>query len=93
MDQLLPGEKVYEDGRFEVFTIIERNQKSYWMKVGRGYLNKDSSINLFLDALPTNGKLQLRKEEKRETPLPRIDGAVPDVTPPLRGLLAGSRAP
>lgn len=50
------------NGRFEVFTVIERNNKSYWSKLGRGYLNKDRSINIFLDALPLNGKLQVRHE-------------------------------
>lgn len=49
-------------GRFEVFTVIERNCRSYWSKLGRAYLNKDGSINVFLDALPTNGKLQVRAE-------------------------------
>lgn len=50
-------------GRFEVFTVSERNSRPVWTKLGRGYLNKDNSINLFLDALPTNGKLQVRAEE------------------------------
>ncbi|MCC6809584.1 MAG: hypothetical protein IT381_19295 [Deltaproteobacteria bacterium] len=90
MDRL-PGEKVYEEGRFEVFTVVERNNKSWWTKLGRGYLNKDASINLFLDALPANGKLQVRREEKREERMPpaRIDAA--GDLPPPRGFLAGSR--
>ncbi|MCC6806771.1 MAG: hypothetical protein IT381_05070 [Deltaproteobacteria bacterium] len=50
------------EGRYEVFTVIERNNKSYWSKLGRGYLNKDGSINVFLDALPVNGRLQIRVE-------------------------------
>lgn len=50
------------EGRYEVFTASERNGKSYWSKLGRGYLNKDGSINVFLDALPLNGKLQIRVE-------------------------------
>lgn len=95
---LLAAEKVYEEGRFEVFTIVERNNESYWSKVGRGYLNKDSSINLFLDALPTNGKLQIRKKEKREDRMPpaKIEAGV---EPPRlsngtsRGLLARGSLP
>lgn len=49
-------------GRFEVFTVSERNSRPIWTKLGRGYLNKDGSINVFLDALPTSGKLQVRAE-------------------------------
>ncbi len=48
--------------RFEVFTVVERNGKAFWSKLGRGYLNADKWINVFLDALPTNGKLQIRAE-------------------------------
>ncbi len=41
-----------------VFTIIEQgNNRAIWRQVGVGFVNRDSSINLVLDALPTNGKL------------------------------------
>ncbi len=38
--------------------------KTFWVKLGIGYVNKDNSINLYLDALPTNGKLQIRDWEE-----------------------------
>lgn len=32
-----------------------------WVKVGIAFMNRDESIHIVLDALPTNGKLQLRR--------------------------------
>ena len=42
---------------------------THWSRLGIAYGNKDESINLYLDSLPLNGKLQLREfteEELRE---------------------------
>lgn len=56
----------------EVFTIVERSTrqgvKSYWVRVGVGWVNNDGSLNLKLEALPVNGSLQVRDmltEEQR----------------------------
>lgn len=38
-----------------------KNGKTYWMRVGTGFNNRDGSINLYLDAYPANGKLQIRE--------------------------------
>ncbi len=51
-----------------VYTVVERTQaggvtKSYWTKVGVGFVNRDGSINLQLDAIPISGKLQVREWE------------------------------
>jgi hypothetical protein len=57
----------------EVFTIEERKSKdsketkTYWNRVGSAFENKDGSVNVYLTALPVNGKLQIRdKKEKDE---------------------------
>ncbi len=34
--------------------------KTYWMRVGAAFVNRDGSTNVYLDAYPTNGKLQIR---------------------------------
>lgn len=34
-----------------------------WVKVGIAFLNRDASINVVLDALPINGRLQLRERK------------------------------
>ena len=39
----------------------EGQQKTRWVTLGSAFVNKDSSINIYLDAYPVNGKLQLRE--------------------------------
>ncbi len=68
-----------------VYTVIERGGKSYWTRVGVGFVNQDGSLNLRLDAIPTNGTLQVRdwepldkrSEGRRDGPptMPPRDGA------------------
>ena len=46
----------------EVFQIIERKGKTVsWIKIGVAFVNKDDSLNLYLDSLPLNGKLHVRE--------------------------------
>ena len=50
-----------------IYTIIERKDgKSNWVRVGIGYVNRDGSITVKLDALPVNGVLQVREWEDPE---------------------------
>lgn len=50
-----------------IYTIVERNQgKSYWVRIGTGFVNKDGSITVKLDAVPVNGTLQVREWESPE---------------------------
>ncbi|MDO8527692.1 MAG: hypothetical protein Q7T03_08405 [Deltaproteobacteria bacterium] len=54
---------------WDAFQITEREGiKAQWNKVGVAFQNKDSSINVFLDAFPKDGKVQLRdrKSNKKE---------------------------
>ena len=68
-----------ERKRYDIFAIIELPNRSNpqqpykrWLKVGRGFTNQDDSVNLLLDAVPTDGAstLQLRThvpyEERQE---------------------------
>ncbi|MCS6797822.1 MAG: hypothetical protein NZ898_04730 [Myxococcota bacterium] len=43
-----------------VYTIVERGQKKHWVRIGAAYTNRDGSLNVYLDAVPTNGQLQIR---------------------------------
>jgi hypothetical protein len=54
--------------RLDVFTITKKEgqEKGFWHKVGTAFVNKDSSINVFLDALPVNGTLHIREPKERE---------------------------
>jgi hypothetical protein len=50
-----------------VYTIVERGPgKSFWTRVGVGFVNRDGSMNLKLDAIPVNGTLQVRDWEERD---------------------------
>jgi hypothetical protein len=53
-----------------VYTVVQsKSGKSAWVKLGAGWLNSDGSLNLKLDALPTNGTIQVRDND-REQPRP-----------------------
>ncbi|HEX3342970.1 MAG TPA: hypothetical protein VHS09_00305 [Polyangiaceae bacterium] len=53
-----------------VWTITERTSngatKSFWTKVGVGFVNRDGSISLRLDCIPISGALQVREWEPAE---------------------------
>lgn len=49
-----------------VFAVTERDGKSFWTRVGVCLPNRDGSMNILLDALPTNAKLQIREDERRD---------------------------
>src|SRR5262249_21218753 len=40
--------------------VTGKDNKTYWMRLGTAFVNKDNSINVYLDASPYNGKLQIR---------------------------------
>lgn len=49
-----------------VYTIVERgNQadKKIWLRIGTAFMNRDQSMNVHLDATPTNGTLHIRDYE------------------------------
>ena len=51
----------------EVFTIRElEGAKDFWVRIGVAFVNQDRSVNVLLDALPVNGKLQIRKPRPRD---------------------------
>lgn len=44
------------------YTIVERTEgKSFWVRVGTAFENRDGSLNVVLDAIPVNGRLQIRE--------------------------------
>ena len=49
----------------EVFNIVENgNGKSFWIRVGIAFVNKDGSMNVKLNALPVNGTLHIRDKKE-----------------------------
>jgi hypothetical protein len=90
-----------------VFTVVERGQgKSFWTRVGVGFVNQDGSWNLRLDAIPVNGVLQVREWEPSdrrgdaangasagEGPrVQRREGGPPPTVPPRDGVTDARRA-
>ncbi len=67
-----------------VFTVVERGAgKSYWVRVGVGFVNRDGSITLKLDAIPVNATLQVRDWESRDDGARRPGGdSESDAFPP-----------
>ena len=65
-------EEVVENGGRKwkaVYTIVERSQGSgaaeggdrkFWVRIGTAFINRDQSLNVRLDAVPTNGTLHIR---------------------------------
>jgi len=49
-----------------VFTVVDRGGKSYWIRIGAAFGNYDGSETVLLDALPINGKLQIRVPVAKE---------------------------
>ena len=80
---LVPGTKL------AVFAIRKTEKgPSVWMRAGNGYVNRDASLNLWLDALPIDGQLHVR-----EAVTTRRDSAPPVVLPPAEEPAASQAEP
>lgn len=46
-----------------VYTIVrrERDGRSFWVRIGSAFRNRDGSLSAMLDAVPTNGTLHIRE--------------------------------
>lgn len=53
----------------------EKTKRTFWMNVGVAFENRDGSTNIYLDLLPTNGKLHLREYDERDDRSPLRSGA------------------
>lgn len=54
--------------RWKIFSIIATKdpEKPYWHEIGRGFENRDGSINGHLNSLPFTRKIQLREIQEDE---------------------------
>lgn len=57
----IPDEK-----KRSIYTVVQRAGRTLWIRVGIGFVNRDDSINLYLDALPVSGQLQVRQYRRRD---------------------------
>jgi hypothetical protein len=83
-----------------VFTITERGgangmTKSYWTRIGVGFVNRDGSITLRLDCIPLSGTLQVREWEPYDRRPDQPDSPSPNgaARRPADFGEAGSRSP
>ena len=68
---------------FKVLSPVERkNGKTFWMRIGNAFRNRDGSLNVYLNAYPTNGKLQIREFDDRDESRPAVDAAALPVAQP-----------
>ena len=51
--------------RQAVFTTREVKGRTIWTRIGTAFTNKDSSLNVVLDALPIGGRLHIREEKAK----------------------------
>jgi hypothetical protein len=59
-----------KDGKLKVaYVITQRNGKNHWTRIGVGFVNRDGSINIKLEAVPVSGELQIRDQVPRENNL------------------------
>ena len=56
------------DARRKVLCPLEKKDgKTYWMRIGAAFVNKDGSLNVYLDAMPRNGKLYIRELDQDDS--------------------------
>ena len=51
----------------DVYTVVKNGGKGFWQKIGRAHLNRDGRWNVYLNALPLNGELNIRDRKSTET--------------------------
>ena len=65
-----------DEGKMKiVYTVVERgNERSFWVRIGVAFTNRDGSMNVKLDAVPVNGTLQIRDYVPRDREAGPRDG-------------------
>jgi hypothetical protein len=73
--------------RLAVFALIEQPERgdetktlTRWVRIGAAFVNRDGSMNLYLDAFPIGtNKLQVREDDRTAAPGPRRSGGLETV--------------
>ncbi len=73
--------------RYQVFSVRETKDRDgkasqTWVRAGSAWVNRDGSMNVYLDVLPLDGKLHVREAAERR------EGAGEARTSPGNGSLA-----
>jgi len=68
-----------------VYTIVKRRDgRKVWVRIGAAFRNRDGSLNVKLDAVPTNGELQIRDRDRDELERPKSGFSSDDFQVPKR---------
>lgn len=49
-----------------VYIITGKGERKFWTKVGVAFTNRDGSLNVKLESLPTNGEFHIRPYVSKE---------------------------
>jgi hypothetical protein len=50
-----------------VYTVVPRAEgRDLWLRIGSAFPNRDGSLTVYLDAVPINGRLQIREYQPRD---------------------------
>ena len=68
--------------RLVVFSTRETHDKegrstTVWVKAGSAWVNRDGSLNVYLDVLPLDGKLHVREATEKDVGRGRANGSPP----------------
>jgi hypothetical protein len=57
--------------RLTVFVMKtnEITNETTWVKGGSAFVNRDGSVNVYLDVLPLDGRLHIRDETEKKEPV------------------------
>lgn len=51
-----------------VYTVIPKAEgRDLWLRIGSAFPNRDGSLTVYLDAMPLNGRLQIREYQPRDS--------------------------
>jgi hypothetical protein len=56
--------------RYAVFSVNKKKEGSVWIRAGSAWVNRDGSMNVYLDVLPLDGTLHIREVAGKEEPAP-----------------------
>lgn len=62
--------------KYGVFSIRRTKQGAVWTRAGSAFMNRDGSINVYLNVLPLDGALHIR--EAAPNPLEPADRKLPE---------------
>lgn len=55
-----------QDNYKDVYHITEREgKKAIWTRIGTAYVNRDNSLNVILNSIPLDGRLQIRDRDNK----------------------------